>query len=79
MPLCHVRILEWIYSTLYNCLNFKELLARDIWSSGDSNRNRTHNHLVRERRVWVFFFFFTNQVVVGSIHVVVTEASIFKS
>ena len=39
-------------STLYSCLNVKELLAqnrRDIWSLNDSNGTRTHNHLVRKR------------------------------
>ena len=39
-------------STLSSCLNVKELLARnrrDIWSLSDSNRIRTHNHLVHTR------------------------------
>ena len=39
-------------STLYSCLNAKELLVRnrrDIWSLSDCNRTRTHNHLVRKR------------------------------
>ena len=39
-------------STLYICLNVKELLARnryDIWSLNDCNGTRTHNHLVRKR------------------------------
>ena len=39
-------------STLYNCLNAKELLAQnrhDIWSLSDSNIIRTHNYLVRKR------------------------------
>ena len=38
-------------STLYSCLNVKELLARnrhDIWSLSDSNRIWTHKHLVRK-------------------------------
>ena len=38
-------------STLYSCLNFKGFLARNrhnIWSLSDSNRIRTHNHLVRK-------------------------------
>ena len=37
---------------LYNCLNVKELLARnscDIWNLSDCNWTRTHNHLVRKR------------------------------
>ena len=36
-------------STLYSCLNVKELLARnrrDMWSLSDSNGIRTHYHLV---------------------------------
>ena len=36
-------------STLYSCLNVKELFARnrrDIWSLSDCNWARTHNHLV---------------------------------
>ena len=38
-------------STMYICLSFKELLARnrcDIWSLSDSNRIQTLNHLVFE-------------------------------
>ena len=41
-------------STLYNCLNVKELLARSrhqIWSLSDCNWTRTQNHLVRKRRL----------------------------
>ena len=36
------------------CLNVKELFARnrhDIWSLSDSNGIRTHNHLVRKRKL----------------------------
>ena len=39
-------------STLYSCLNVKELLARsrrEIWSLSDCNWTRTHNHLVRKQ------------------------------
>ena len=39
-------------STLYSCLNVKELLARSrrkIWSLSDCNGTQTHNHLVRKR------------------------------
>ena len=39
----------WSESTLYSFLNVKELYGRnrrDIWSLSDSNRIRTHNHLV---------------------------------
>ena len=39
-------------STLYSCLNVKELLARgrrEIWSLSDCNLTRTHNHLVHKQ------------------------------
>ena len=39
-------------STLYSCLNVKEILARRrryIWRLSDCNGTRTHNHLVRKR------------------------------
>ena len=39
-------------STLYSCLNVKELLAggrRHIWRLSDCNGTRTHNHLLRQR------------------------------
>ena len=39
-------------STLYICLNVKQLFAwskREIWSLNGCNRTRTHNHLVHER------------------------------
>ena len=39
-------------STLYICVNVKELLARnrrDVWSLSDCNGTRTHNHLVCKR------------------------------
>ena len=39
-------------STLYSCLNVKEILARgrhEIWSLSDCNWTRTHNHLVHKR------------------------------
>ena len=38
-------------STLYSCLNVKELLAgnrRDIWSLSDNNGIQTHKHLGRK-------------------------------
>ena len=44
---CHVRV-STSKSTLYSCLNVKELLAlnrRDIWSLSDYNGIQTHNHL----------------------------------
>ena len=40
-------------STLYSCLNVKELLARrrrHIWRLSDCSEIRPHNHLVRKRR-----------------------------
>ena len=40
-----------IESTLYSCLNVKELFAqsrREIWSLGDCNWTRAHNHLVHK-------------------------------
>ena len=42
----------WSESTLYNCLNINEALARnkrDIWTLGHCNGNWTHNHLVPKR------------------------------
>ena len=39
-------------STLYSCLNVKDILARSrhgIWSLSDFNWTRTHNHLVHKR------------------------------
>ena len=48
----HVTYMFQSESTLYSCLNVKELLSRnrcDIWSLSDSNGARTHNHLVRKR------------------------------
>ena len=54
MTICHSHITYAFQSesTLYSCLNIKELLARnrrDIWSLSDTNGIRTHNHLVRKR------------------------------
>ena len=48
----HVSYTFQSESTIYSCLNAKELLARnrrDIWSLSDRNGIRTHNHLVRQR------------------------------
>ena len=48
----HVTYAFQSESTLYSCLNVKELLARntrDIWGLSDCNGTRTHNHLVRKR------------------------------
>ena len=44
----HVMYAFQSESTLYSCLNVKQLLARnrrDIWILSDSNEIRTHNHL----------------------------------
>ena len=49
---CHVTYAFQNESTLYSCLNVKELLARsrrEIWSLSDCNWTRTQNHLVRKR------------------------------
>ena len=49
---CHVTYAFQSESTLYSCLNVKELLARsrrEIWSLSDCNRTRTQNHLVHKR------------------------------
>ena len=54
MTLCYYYVTYAFQSesTLYICLNDKELLARnrrDIWSLGDWNWTPTHNHWVRKR------------------------------
>ena len=54
MTICsyHVTYALQSESTLYSCLNIKELLARsrrEIWSLSDCNWTRTHNHLVHKR------------------------------
>ena len=49
---CHVTYAFQSESTLYSCLNVKELLARsrrEIWSLRDCNCSRTQNHLVHKR------------------------------
>ena len=49
---CHVTYAFQSESTLYSCLNVKELLARsrrEIWRLSDCNWTRTQNHLVRKR------------------------------
>ena len=51
MPVCYddVTYAFQSESTLYSCLNVKELLAQNrhgIWCLSDSNGIRTHNHLV---------------------------------
>ena len=45
---CHITYAFQSESTLYSCLNVKELLARsrrEIWSLSDCNGTRTQNHL----------------------------------
>ena len=49
---CHVTYTFQSKSTLYSCLNVKELLARsrrEIWRWSDCNWTRTQNHLVLKR------------------------------
>ena len=51
---CHVTYAFQSESTLYSCLNVKELLTlsrRKIWSFSDCNWTRIQNHLVRKRTV----------------------------
>ena len=53
---CHVTFAFQSESTLYNCLNVKELLARSrhkIWRLSDCNWARTQNHLVHK---WTLFW-----------------------
>ena len=48
----HVTYAFQSESTLYGCLNVKELLTRnrcDIWRLSECNRTRTHNELVCKR------------------------------
>ena len=50
----HVTYAFQSESTLYSSLNVKELLARNrrkIWSLSECNWTRTHNHLVRKRKL----------------------------
>ena len=76
----HVTYTFQSKSTLYSCLNVKELLARSwckIWSLSDCNWTRTHNHLVHK---WTFSHLVHKQtlnhlVVVGSSPVVLTYAN----
>ena len=51
----HVTYAFQSESTLYSCLNFKELLTQSsshFWSLSGYNGTRTHNHLVRLRTKW---------------------------
>ena len=55
---CHVTYAVQSESTLYSCLNVKELFARsrrEIWSLSDCNWTRTQNHLVRKHSTQPFF------------------------
>ena len=61
-------------STLYICLNVKELLAqnrRDIGTLSDCNGTRTRNHLVRKRTL-------NHLAKLGSSPVAVTKSSVFQ-
>ena len=54
MTVCsyHVTYAFQSESTLYSCLNVKQLLARnrrEIRSLSDCNWTRTHNHLIHKR------------------------------
>ena len=56
MLLCQNRVTHdfQIESKLYSCLNVTELLAQSrhhIWSLSDCNLIRTHNNLVRKRKL----------------------------
>ena len=49
---CHVPYAFQSESTLYGCLNVKELLAwnrHKVWTLSDCNWTRTQNHLARKR------------------------------
>ena len=49
---CHVTFAFQSESTLYSCLNVKELLAQsrcEIWTLSDCNWTGTHNHLVHKQ------------------------------
>ena len=51
---CHVTYVLHSESTLYTCLNVKELLApsrREIWKLSDCNWTWTHKYLVHKRTV----------------------------
>ena len=53
----HVTYAFQSESTLYSCLNLKELLARsrhEIWRLSDCSWTRTHNHLVYKRTLKLF-------------------------
>ena len=66
---CHITDAFQSESTLYSCMNIKELLARsrrEIWILSDCNWTRTQNHLVCKRALnqlakvwpngWVFVY-----------------------
>ena len=73
----HVTYTFQSESTLYSCLNVKELFARsrrEIWSLSNCNWSRTHNHIVHTRTLhhlatlcgYMVECLFMNYVVVGS-------------
>ena len=52
---CHVTYVSQSESTLYSCLNVKELLPRnrrEIWRLSDCNWTWTQSHLVRKWTIW---------------------------
>ena len=71
----HVTYAFQSESTIYSCLNVKELLARsrlEIWNLSDCNWTRTHNHLVHKRTLnhlaklaFFFLFFFFSFLIYG--------------
>ena len=76
----HVTYAFQSESTLYICLNVKELLARNmhnIWSLTDCNGTRTHNLLVRNNNLITLQF----SRIVGTIFVAVNQTfkQLYKS
>ena len=81
LTVCYYRVAYRFHSesTLYSCLNVKELLARNrrhIWSLSNCNEIQTRSNLVRKRTLNHFTKLvecsFTNWAVVGSDPVAVT-------
>ena len=80
---CHVADPFQSESTLYSCLNVKEVLARsrrEIWKLSDCNWTRTQNHSVRKRTLkfgQTVECSLTNWAVLGSSPVAVTSQQTF--
>ena len=80
---CHVTYAFQSESTLYICMNVKELLARsrdEIWSLSDCNWTPTNNHLVHKRTLnhfarvakwlsWLWVLICTVHLTICSCHV----------